>query len=127
MPAARARENTPDHATKRGDRGRWLPGSSPNPGGRPKIIEDIRALAREHSPAAIQTLRHIAEHGKQESARVAASVALLDRAWGKPTQPIAGDDELPGIGINGTAVAALSAEDRVTLVSAIAESLRAAQ
>ena len=24
---------------------------------------------------------------------VAAATALLDRAWGKPTQPIAGDDE----------------------------------
>ena len=31
--------------------------------------------------------------GKSEAARVAAATALLDRAWGKPTQPIAGDDE----------------------------------
>jgi len=26
-------------------------------------------------------------------ARVSAAQALLDRGWGKPTQPIAGDDE----------------------------------
>ena len=31
--------------------------------------------------------------GKSEAARVAAATALLDRGWGKPTQPIAGDDE----------------------------------
>ncbi len=27
------------------------------------------------------------------AARVAAANSLLDRGWGKPTQPIAGDDE----------------------------------
>src|SRR5437763_6447503 len=83
---------------------RFRPGASGNPGGRPKVVEDIRALAREHSPAALQTLRHIADKGKQESARVAAAVALLDRAYGKPTQPIAGDDDMPPVGISGTAV-----------------------
>jgi hypothetical protein len=103
-----------------------LPGSSPNPGGRPKVIEDIRALAREHSPAALETLRHIADNGKQESARVAAAIALLDRAYGKPTQPLAGDDELPGIGINTTAVATLTAEERAQLVAGIAASLKPA-
>lgn len=29
------------------------------------------------------------------SARVAAAEALLSRGWGKPTQPISGDDENP--------------------------------
>ena len=120
------RENTSDHVPKRGDRGKWLPGSSPNPGGRPKIIEDIRDLAREHSATAINTLVQIAESGKQESARVAAASALLDRGWGKPTQPLSGDDAMPAIGINGTAVATLTAEERAALVASIAESLRAA-
>jgi len=124
--SAAARQNTSDHVTKRGGRGRWLPGSSPNPGGRPKVVEDIRALAREHSPVAIQTLRDIAEKGKQESARVAAAVALLDRAYGKPGQPIGGDAELPPIGIAGSSVATLSEPERAALVAAIAESLMAA-
>jgi len=31
--------------------------------------------------------------GTSEAARIAAATAMLDRAWGKPTQPIAGDDE----------------------------------
>jgi hypothetical protein len=126
MPASRERQNTLDHAPKRGPQGQWLPGSSPNPGGRPKIIEDIRDLAREHTETAINALVQIAESGKQESARVAAASALLDRGWGKPTQPIAGDDAMPAIGINGTAVATLTAEERAALVAGIAESLRAA-
>jgi hypothetical protein len=32
----------------------------------------------------LETLAHIAQKGESESARVAASVALLDRGWGKP-------------------------------------------
>ena len=31
------------------------------------------------------------------AARVQAAQALLDRGWGKPTQPIAGDDEFDPI------------------------------
>ena len=93
-----ARQNTSNHV-KRGARGKWLPGASPNPGGRPKVVADIRDLARQYSDKAIATLVEIAERGKQENARVAASTALLDRGWGKPTQPLAGDDDMPPIGI----------------------------
>lgn len=58
---------------------------------------DIRSLARNHTESAINTLAGIASNGKQESARVAAAEALLNRGWGKPTQPIAGDDEAAAI------------------------------
>jgi hypothetical protein len=88
---SKRRENTSDHVARRGNRGRWLSGSSPNPGGRPKIIEEIKTLAREYTETAIDTLVHIAENGKQESARVAAASALLDRGWGKPMQPVSGE------------------------------------
>src|SRR5207248_11695362 len=98
MPAER--QNTSDHAPKRGPQGQWLPGSSPNPGGRPKIIEDIRDLARAHTGTAINAHVHIAESGKQESARVAAASALLDRGCGKPTQPLSGDKDAPPIGLS---------------------------
>lgn len=43
-------------------------------------------MARSLAPEALETLREIARHGKSESARVAASVALLDRGLGKPGQ-----------------------------------------
>ena len=97
---AAQRQNTLDHAPNHGPQGQWLPGSSPNPGGRPKIIEDIRDLAREHTETAINALVHIAQKGKQESARVAAASALLDRGWGKPTQPLSGDKDAPPTGLS---------------------------
>jgi len=42
---------------------------------------------------AIQSLAGVAQNGESESARVAAAEALLNRGWGKPTQPISGDEE----------------------------------
>lgn len=58
-----------------------------------KSLTEIRSLARSYTEMAIQSLAGIAQNGESESARVAAAQALLDRGWGKPTQPISGDDE----------------------------------
>ena len=58
-----------------------------------------RPGTRAHETA-INALVHIAEKGKQESARVAAASALLDRGWGKPTQPLSGDKDAPPIGLS---------------------------
>lgn len=54
---------------------------------------DIRSLARSHTEMAIKTLAGIAQNGEQEAARVRAAEALLDRGWGKPTQPVDGDGD----------------------------------
>jgi hypothetical protein len=65
-------------------------GTSGNPGGRPKVIGDVQELARERSPAAINTLAAIMDDtNAPPAARVAAANSLLDRGYGKPTQPIA--------------------------------------
>ena len=65
-----------------------------NVGGRPKQIAHVIELARKHTPEAILTLAEIhADKGQAGAARVAAANALLDRGWGKPTQPIDGDGE----------------------------------
>ena len=64
-------------------------GISGNPGGRPKVLGDVQELARERSPEAINILANVMRDEKAPpAARVAAANALLDRGYGKPTQPI---------------------------------------
>lgn len=82
-------------------------GRSGNPTGRPKGTKtvDIRELAKQYGPATIDILFSIAQNGRAPSAaRVSAAVALLDRGFGKPTQPIGGDETVPPV--------AISAEER---------------
>lgn len=67
----------------------WLPGKGGNPSGRPKIPREVTEAARARTMQAIETLSEVCENKKAPpSARVQAAIALLDRAWGKPTQPI---------------------------------------
>jgi len=70
----------------------FRPGQSGNPGGRPRVAGEIRDLARQHTATALATLAEIAERGENESARVAAASALLDRGWGKPGVPLLADE-----------------------------------
>ena len=74
-------------ANRRGGRrsSSWKPGFCPNPGGRPKLLANVRDLAREMTEKAIHTLVSVMD-GRQSppNARVAAAVALLDRGWGRP-------------------------------------------
>lgn len=81
----------------------FKPGTSGNPGGRPKTIGWVRDLAREQTEAAIDTLVQIAMGVESKdsagnplpphpsAARVAAAQALLDRGWGKAPITQAGE------------------------------------
>lgn len=72
----------------------FQPGQSGNPGGRPKAVAKVQDLARIHTEAAIGTLVEImSDDTAAKPARVAAAVAILDRGYGKPVQPIDGDGE----------------------------------
>jgi hypothetical protein len=124
--AMRKPENRQQQDGVRLPNGQFPPGASGNPGGRPAALSDLRELARQHTPAAVAKLAHIMEKGKTEAAIIAAASALLDRGWGKPTQPVSGDGDMPAIGINSTAVATLTADERATLVASIAASLKGA-
>ena len=74
--------------------GRFQKGVSGNPGGRPREIGEIRDLARAHTADAIEALRGIAvDLTAPASARVAASEALLNRAWGRPSLAISAEGE----------------------------------
>jgi hypothetical protein len=69
-------------------------GESGNPGGRPKVIAELRALARAHAPEAIKELARLAIKAKSETARVAAIRELLDRGYGKAQQMAENEDDL---------------------------------
>jgi len=75
--------------------GRWAPGRSGNPGGRPGGVAEVRELARTHTAEAIGCLLKEMRDGDTSHARIAAANALLDRGWGRPTQPLAGDADNP--------------------------------
>jgi hypothetical protein len=61
---------------------------------------EIQQLARQHGATAIDALVKIAIKGKSESARVSAAIALLDRGFGKATQPVESDVNLVNYGIS---------------------------
>ena len=64
--------------------GRFQPGTSGNPGGRPRTAHNIQELARQHTIEALDVLIQIMLNEKAPpNARVAAANSLLDRAYGK--------------------------------------------
>lgn len=85
----------------RGGLGKPFPrGTSGNPSGRPKVVFEIRDLAREFGPAGITKLAEMAglapgTPAEAEAVRVAAIKELLDRGFGKATQPLSGDADAP--------------------------------
>lgn len=63
----------------RNEKGHWLPGTTGNPGGRPK---GIAAKAREHGDKALQVLADALED-EDVRVRVAAAKEIIDRGYGK--------------------------------------------
>jgi HEAT repeat protein len=60
-------------------------GESGNPGGRPAILKNLQALAREHTEEALDALVAALKH---PATRVQAATALLDRGYGRPIQTL---------------------------------------
>lgn len=71
-------------------RGRGRPKGALN-----KATKDIKALAQQHTPAALKTLVTILKDSESDAARVSAAKELLDRGYGKSPQAITGTDGGP--------------------------------
>ncbi len=69
--------------------GRWLPGRSPNPGGRPGGVREVREWARAVWDAhGREALLELALHGRREEVRLKAWSEILDRAFGRAPQAV---------------------------------------
>ena len=49
-------------------------------------VASLSALARKHTPAALNALVKVAKSGLSEAAQVSAASAILDRGYGRPMQ-----------------------------------------
>lgn len=59
-----------------------------------KTPTQIKSLARAHTETAVNVLAGIMNDKEAGApARVSAATSLLDRGWGKPAQPVRGEDE----------------------------------
>ena len=67
----------------RDDLGRFVPGSSGNPGGRPKPPDGLRTRLAELSPLAVERLGELLD-SDDERVRLEAARTILDRHLGRP-------------------------------------------
>ena len=68
-------------------------GRTNNPKGKPKgtlnkSTAEIKELAQNYSAKALETLSSIMRNSDNDTARIAAAKELLDRGYGKVTQPM---------------------------------------
>ena len=67
----------------RDDLGHWVPGTSGNPGGRPKPPDGLRTRLAELSPQAVEKLAELL-HSGDPRVELEAARAILDRHLGRP-------------------------------------------
>ena len=65
------------------------------PGTPNKATVEIRDIAKQYAPEAMAELARLAREAESEQARVGAIKEILDRAYGKSTQPVSGDPDNP--------------------------------
>lgn len=85
----------PGTPANRDDSGRFLPGTSGNPTGRPKKRDAdrrIEELARDASESAFRVVQDLMTGSENDKTRLSAALAILERAHGKPgerlTEPV---------------------------------------
>jgi hypothetical protein len=68
-------------------KGCFKKGESGNPGGRPKLPDDIREAFKARAQDALEVLTRCL-HSDDERIAMAAAQAILDRGYGKPVQQV---------------------------------------
>ena len=68
--------------------GKFAKGVSGNPGGRTRLPDNVKTIARQYTEEAMKTLADIMRNSTSDSARVQSAQTLLDRGWGKALQQI---------------------------------------
>lgn len=53
-----------------------------------KASQDLKKIAQQYTPQAMKQLVSIANNSESDSARVSAIKEILDRGYGKATQPL---------------------------------------
>jgi hypothetical protein len=78
----------------RSSSGRFLPGQSANPGGRPTVATELRDAAQRYGPEA---LKHLVKWMRSPDPIVSLTAIrlMLERGFGKPIQPVTGPDGAP--------------------------------
>ena len=69
----------------------WQKGKSGNPSGRPKVVNEVRDLARQYGRRALEAIAELAEKSSDDKVRLQAWDKLLDRGYGRPSQHIEAD------------------------------------
>lgn len=76
----------------RDETGKFIKGKSGNPNGRPKVPEDIKKMLKEATPDAARLLiKTVNNENAGMNFRIDAAKEILNRVYGKATQPIDGD------------------------------------
>ena len=75
----------------------FRPGESGNPGGRPRAVVAIRELVQAKGPDLVERLMTMAlADNTEDRVRIECIKVLLDRGYGRPPQPITGEDGASG-------------------------------
>ena len=81
----RAKKPTSEQAKNRREKGKFTPGASGNPGGRPQLPPELKEAAKALSPEALNILAEIMRDPEAtEGARVRAAECIMNRAYGTP-------------------------------------------
>lgn len=99
----------------------FKPGQSGNPSGRPKVVGEIKALAREKAPAAFKKIVDLLQSDDERVVFVAAQ-EILNRAYGKPTQYVDVTERKDISDLTDAELAAIATASRDRVIEAQARS-----